>query len=571
MTLKTVSLSALCAPKDNPRRILDQARIEGLAESIKTDGVLQNLVVEPNGDGKFRVITGKRRFLALKLLKRKGLIDADFKVPIEVRRNLTGDDAMRIATVENVQREPLSPMDEADAFAALLQNGAEIDDVAGKTGLSSQTVRRRLALANLCEEAKEAIRTDKLPLGLAEAMTLGTIEQQRSILEEFNNGADIDRETIRHMLLGERPSAAMAIFPLEQYTGTMTSDLFGEEESTFFDDVEQFFTLQKKAVGDLAEKHRKKATFVDVLNVYAAPWWQYQEAEKVEASGVVINLSPSGRVEVKKGVIKHEVKPTVAEETKETPEVPKERPSVSAGLVRYVALEKSIAVMAALLGNPRKAKEVVALQLLIAFQAAGGVRINLHPCVQAYSTSGRKPKAFTIVQTEVRKLFKRMGLAGNGADGLPGWERDNGETPDELYKSVMKLSDEDLDRLIVLLILLSFGQDVVDVLDTEESVFNRVALDLGLSMREWWTPDATFLSLLKRDQLETVAIESGATMRIGKLKDYAKKDLVEVLARYFERTADPSAAPDEHDQKGRTWMAGVMAFPAREMSTTTKH
>ena len=82
MTLKTVSLSALCAPKDNPRRILDQARIEGLAESIKTDGVLQNLVVEPNGDRKFRVVSGKRRFLALKLLKRKGVIDGNFKVPI---------------------------------------------------------------------------------------------------------------------------------------------------------------------------------------------------------------------------------------------------------------------------------------------------------------------------------------------------------------------------------------------------------------------------------------------------------------------------------------------------------
>src|SRR6266571_435111 len=102
MTLKTLPLSALCPPKDNPRRNIDQAAIASLAESIKTDGVLQNLVVEPDGAGKFRVISGKRRFLALKLLKRQGTIDGDFKVPVEVRKNLGNGDALRIATVENV-------------------------------------------------------------------------------------------------------------------------------------------------------------------------------------------------------------------------------------------------------------------------------------------------------------------------------------------------------------------------------------------------------------------------------------------------------------------------------------
>ena len=55
MTLKNVALSALCPSKDNPRRHLDKDAIAGLAESIKTDGVLQNLVVEKTGEGTFRV------------------------------------------------------------------------------------------------------------------------------------------------------------------------------------------------------------------------------------------------------------------------------------------------------------------------------------------------------------------------------------------------------------------------------------------------------------------------------------------------------------------------------------
>src|ERR1700719_421625 len=86
MTLKTVALSALSPSKDNPRRHIDQDAIAGLAESIKTDGVLQNLVVAKNGDGKFRVVSGSRRFLALKLLKRQGVIEGDYKVPVEIRK-----------------------------------------------------------------------------------------------------------------------------------------------------------------------------------------------------------------------------------------------------------------------------------------------------------------------------------------------------------------------------------------------------------------------------------------------------------------------------------------------------
>jgi ParB family chromosome partitioning protein len=133
MTLKSIPLSALCPPKGNPRRTVDRAGISSLAESIKADGVRQNLIVEPEDDGRFRVVSGKRRFLALKLLRRQGAIDNDYKVPAEVRRNLKNGDGLRIATVENVQRAALDPVDEAEAFATMLQNGAAIEDLAAKT------------------------------------------------------------------------------------------------------------------------------------------------------------------------------------------------------------------------------------------------------------------------------------------------------------------------------------------------------------------------------------------------------------------------------------------------------
>jgi len=565
MTLKTVSLSVLCPSKDNPRRNIDKDAIIGLAESIKIDGVLQNLVVEKCDEGRFRVISGSRRLLALKLLKRQGVIDGDYKVPVEVRKFGDGD-ALRISTIENVQRSDLEPVDEAEAFARMLQNGASIDDVAAKTGLSEQTIRRRVALSDLCEEVKDAVRKDEVPLGSAEALTLGTHDQQRSVLHDLREGAELDRESIREMLCAQKPAVSDAIFPLERYTGRLTRDLFADEETTYFDDVEQFFALQKEAVGALAEKHRKKAAWVYVFNSYGIPWWQYGEARKGKRGGVVINLHPSGRVEIKEGLVRHQVKEEVVEATKEAPEAPKERPEVSSGLVRYAALQKSIAVQAALLEKPRKAKEVAAVCLLLGLVPSKRLRIDVHPCVTAWDESQKKPKAFEAVSAELSRLSQLLGVQFDARARVlsaNGWE----DMPSGLYQVVQSLSDEDLDRLSTLLVVLSFGQCSIDELDTGESLFNRVAADLGLSMRDWWTPDAEFLALLRKDQLEGVAIESAASLRMGKLKSYGKKELVDALAKYFERTADPTATLDEHDQKGRTWSPPLLSFSARSSVT----
>jgi ParB family chromosome partitioning protein len=564
MTLKNVALSALCPSKDNPRRHLDKDAIAGLAESIKTDGVLQNLVVEKNGKGMFRVVSGSRRFLALKLLKRQGIIDGDYKVPVEVR-NLEDGDALRIATIENVQRADLDPIDEAEAFARMLQNGASLDDVAAKTGLSEQTIRRRVALSDLCEEVKDAIQKGEVPLGVAEAMTLGTHEQQRSLLGDLREGAELDREAIRDMLCAQKPSVAIAIFALEKYTGSFTRDLFAEEETTYFDDIDQFFALQKEAVEAKAEKYRAKAAWVDVFSSHSVPWWQYRETGKSRRGGVVINLHPTGTVEIRKGLARHQVRQEVVEVTKETPEAPKERPENSAGLIRYVALHKSIAVQAALLQNPRKAKEVAVVSLLLGLLPSKRLRIDVHPCFTAWDASEKKPKALSLAFAELSRLSRVLGIEFD-ARTRPSIANGSCETSVALYQAVQGLSEDDLEKLSTVLVLLSFGQSSIDELDTGESLFNRMAVDLEFAMRSWWTPDAEFLALLRKDQLEGVAIESGASLRMAKLKSYGKKELVDALAQYFARTADPAAELDEHDEKGRVWLPGTFRFPIRTSS-----
>src|ERR1700730_16688632 len=97
---------------------------------------------------------------------------------------------------------------------------------------------------------------------------------------------------------------------------------------------------------------RKKAAWGEVLKTYAVKWWQCRQGEKRELAGVVINLKPTGVVEVKKGLARHEVKQQVVEATREAPDAPRQRAAVSNSLIRYVALQKSIAVHAALFRNP---------------------------------------------------------------------------------------------------------------------------------------------------------------------------------------------------------------------------
>ena len=159
MTIQTVTLAQLEASAGNPRKAFDETSIIGLAQSIKTDGLLQNLVVaKPKGRAKkFTIISGERRFRAMQHLLSQGQISQDFTVPVEVKENLTEEEILRIATIENVQRENLSPLEEANAIAALVQDGEKLEEIVSKTGLSVTTIKRRLSLLNLVEEAKDAL------------------------------------------------------------------------------------------------------------------------------------------------------------------------------------------------------------------------------------------------------------------------------------------------------------------------------------------------------------------------------------------------------------------------------
>lgn len=121
------------------------------------------------------------------------------------------------------------------------------------------------------------------------------------------------------------------------------------------------------------------------------------------------------------------------------------------------------------------------------------------------------------------------------------------------------LSDPDLNGLQVLLTALSFGQETCDRLDAKDSLFNRVARDLGVNMKNHWRPDAAFLGKRNREQLVTIAVASGYTDSAGQLSKYKKADLVNALARYFEG-AKAASDPTAQQITAREWLPEAMLF-----------
>lgn len=560
MTMQTVPLSSLEPSRGNPRKAMDRKTIEGLAASIKTDGLLHNLVVSPlKAQGKkngnhYQVDIGSRRLRALRLLQERGELAEDFPVPVEIRSDLTKDETLRIATVENLQRQNMTPLEEAGALTKLVHKGTTLDDVSAQTGLSATTIKRRLALNGLCKEAKAVLAKGGITLSQAEALTLGSDEIQQGILEKIERGCECSAEDIKATVLDDRPTVALAIFPVEQYTGTITTDLFAEDEASYFDDAEQFQTLQKEAVAQLVKHHEASAAWVEVTDAYHIPEWQYRKASKRQKGGVLINLSPSGQVEIREGLVKRSIDKQTAAETMDHPASPSKRKAAySAALCAHIAHHKTAAVQEMLLASPRKVREVSVVDRLVRFEP--------HGAIPALAKESEAQSAYTVLEGQARQFAVKLGFAITEGESV--WMQFPSPDKDDLdlYEAVRGLADHELEQLEILLIALTFGQHDCQKLDARDSLFNRVARNLGVDMRNHWRPDRSFLERRTRDQLVAIATDCGYAEGAGQVSSYKKADLVNCLIRHFQ-SAHTTATPTPAQQKARAWLPEAMLFPA---------
>lgn len=169
--LSSIAVDQIQRGKYQPRREMDPQALEDLANSIRTQGVIQPLIVRPVGN-KYEIIAGERRWRAAQLA---GLTE----VPVIIRR-IPDEAAVAIALIENIQRENLNPIEEAIALQRLLEEfGMTHQQVADAIGKSRTSVTNLLRLLALPDEVKDMLERRLIEMG--HARTLITLPESAQL------------------------------------------------------------------------------------------------------------------------------------------------------------------------------------------------------------------------------------------------------------------------------------------------------------------------------------------------------------------------------------------------------
>ena len=157
-----LKISEIEPNRDQPRKAFDEEQLEELADSIRKYGVLQPLLVQKKGES-YEIIAGERRWRAAKL--------AGLKMIPAVIREYSPQQAMEIALIENVQREDLNPIEEAQAYQRLMQEfSLKQEEIAERVSKNRTTITNCMRLLNLAPEVQQMLIDEMISAGHARAI-----------------------------------------------------------------------------------------------------------------------------------------------------------------------------------------------------------------------------------------------------------------------------------------------------------------------------------------------------------------------------------------------------------------
>ena len=177
-SLGTLPVENLQPGKYQPRTHMDQVSLESLADSIRAQGIMQPIVVRLVDGGKYEIIAGERRWRASQLAGLK-------EVPVIIRE-IADDDALAMALIENIQRENLNPIEEANGIQRLIEEfNMTHESAAQAVGRSRSAVTNLLRLQNLHGVVQEMLAQAKLDMGHARALLMLDGAKQIAAAEEI--------------------------------------------------------------------------------------------------------------------------------------------------------------------------------------------------------------------------------------------------------------------------------------------------------------------------------------------------------------------------------------------------
>ncbi|WP_417729066.1 ParB/RepB/Spo0J family partition protein [Roseovarius sp.] len=547
MKLTHIALTDL-KPSDLNVRKSGLGNLDDLIASIRALGVIQPLLVRQAHNG-FEVIAGQRRLAALKKLAEEGEAEP---VPCAILED--GDDALAIeaSLAENIQRLPMTELDQYAAFAALRAKERTVEDIAAHFGVTERLVKQRLAIANLDHRILGLYEDEAVTSDTMRALTLATKGQQKAWLKRFRDPADhapIGRQLRLWLLGGAQISTSAALFDVADYKGVIVTDLFGED--SYFADATAFWSLQNAEIAAKSEAYIA-AGWSDVVVLDPANHWpeyEYRKASKKKGGRVYVAVTHSGEVEFHEGYLpEKELRAKEASEkaSQEAASAPKLKAEFTKAASNYCNLHKHAAVQDALVSHTG-----ISLRLSVAHMIGRSHLWSIR------TESGRADKPETkasVEKSSSRKAFETskaeaMDLLGIDEEERPehvvdqSWQ---GKSVDEIFAKLCEMPDSDVLKLMAVAMAetLEAGTALVDVL----------GVMMNINMSERWSADDAFLDL----------ITSKATL-LSMLKDIAGPDTADAhkdsKAKVIRSVIRQFALGDGRE-KVDGWVPSLMHFKA---------
>jgi ParB family chromosome partitioning protein len=206
---QTLPVDRIEPSRFQPRKAIDLERLQELANSIKAHGVVQPVVVRPDGNDRYELVAGERRWRAARLA---GLTE----IPVIVR-TLDDRTALALALIENIQREDLNPLEQAEAMHRLVEEFAMThQQLAEAVGKSRTTITNLLRLLELHPEVKKLLAEGRIEMGHARALLGLAAEKQVEIALRVADGRLTVRATeqlVKNLQSGVIPPSSSEIDP----------------------------------------------------------------------------------------------------------------------------------------------------------------------------------------------------------------------------------------------------------------------------------------------------------------------------------------------------------------------
>ncbi len=553
MELRHIPIGELKIAAVNMRHGRKEPDISDILPSVRARGILQPLLVRPNGEG-YEIVAGRRRYFCAKAVEaERGEIE-----PLPCAIMEPGDDAsaLEASLIENLARLDPDEMSQYETFVRLAKEGRSVAEIAATFGITELMVKRRLALGNLLPRIRELYRNEEIDSETIQHLTLAAKAQQKEWLTLFDDpGSHAPRgyQLKQWLFGGQSISTKVALFPLEDYSGQIVGDLFAED--AYFADADLFWALQNKAIA--AQRDALLAagwTEIVVLETgQTFHAWQHEKTPKKKGGKVFVTVSHRGEVEVHEGYLDAKEARRGRKrgggkdegENSGTSAAPT-RPAMTKAMHNYLALHRHATVRLALLAYPG-----TALRLLIAHAvaASGHWQVKAEP-QQAKSEAIAKSiadspaqQAFAAEREAMLKLFDRPDYHHTVASA-------NGDTyrTAAVFARLLAMPDEQVQRVAAFV--------MAETLAAGSPLVEAVGVHLKVDARQHWQADDVFFELLReRATVNAMLAEvGGKPVADANIAERAKTQK-QIIRDFLDGT------------NGRTkvegWLPGLMAFPFR--------